>query len=445
MDDIVTPENFVPLRSDEAEMGALGSMLLSDRAAEQMLYMLGAEDFANPGHRVLFSAIKRVFEAGKPMDWFIVKDELVSHNDLENIGGENYLFQVAEFVPSPANSGYYAGIVSDLSARRRRESAARKIIERVYDRETSIQQIDTAFERAIESKPKTQDGGLIGLEDVQDVESRGIETGFGKSFDSLTGVGWPCRQVSVVSAPTGIGKTNFMLQSAYDCVKRGLRVGYMLAADLNPSELRERLYKMATGWKTRPTISLPLGVEWDDATAAVRSMKNFYIYDWIKHGSEWETMAAMVRTIHAKQPFDILFVDYLQELETTRRDFRSETEQLTYIMKSMTKFAAKHDLAAVVGSQLTKMPDGTFMTKGARTIEEKAALIIKLEQDGGQDHEIPAGVYIRKNRLGPHNFTLSATFQVKHLRWLIAASHKAETKKGTRPTKADHYDPYTDE
>jgi replicative DNA helicase len=442
MDDFLNPFS---LRNDEAEMGALGSMMLSNFAAEQVLDMLSVEDFGNPGHRVLFSAIKRVAEAGKPMDWVIVKDELMAHNDLENMGGEAYLYEVTEFVPSPANSGYYAGIVSNLAARRRRESAARKIIEKAYDREVTIEQIDTAFEKAIESKPKTQDGGLIGLSEVEAVESRGIETGFGKSFDSLTGVGWPCRQVSIVSAPPGIGKTNFMLQSAYDCAKRGLNVGYILAADLSPSELRERLYKMATGWKTRPMVSLPLGAEWDEATAAVCAMKNFYVYDWIKHGSAWETMAAMIRTIHAKQPFDILFVDYLQELETTRRDFRSETEQLTYIMKAMGKFAARHDLAIVTGSQLTKMPDGTFMTKGARTLEEKAAFIVKLDQDGGTDHEIPAAVYIRKNRLGPHNFTLAATFQVKHLRWLVSASHKTETKKATRAKKPDDYDPYNDD
>jgi hypothetical protein len=111
----------------------------------------------------------------------------------------------------------------------------------------------------------------------------------------------------------------------------------------------------------------------------------------------------------------------------------------------MGKFAARHDLAIVTGSQLTKMPDGTFMTKGARTLEEKAAFIVKLDQDGGTDHEIPASVFIRKNRLGPHNFTLAATFVVKFLQWVVSADRKAEGKKATRDKKTDHYDPYNDD
>lgn len=416
-------------------------MMLSGYAAEEVFGMLDDADFWKPNHRVVFASFKRVHESGKPLDWFVVKADLIDHGQLEEAGGLAELEYMTEFVPSPGNSGYYAGIVSNLSARRRRESAARKIIEKVHDREVSLAAIDLAFERAIEDKPVTAGGDLIRLRDVEDVPTRGVASGFGVGFDSLNGLGWPCRHVSIVSAGTGMGKTNFMLQSAYDCVKRGLHVAYMLAADLSPAELRSRLYKMETGWSSSPTVNLEHAAEWELAAKRIRALDNLAIYDWNKHGSEWETMATMLRSVHSKRPFDIVFVDYLQELDTTRKGLHS-IEQLTYIMKAMTKFAARLDVPIVTGSQITKREDGSFITKGARTLEEKAALVVRISKEGGQGDVLPGSLYVGKNRQGPQDFTVKAQFTARYLKWEVfsgAVQVEAPKKKTKR---VDDYDPY---
>lgn len=438
---------FAVAHNEDAERCALGSMMLSDRAAEEVLGMLSAEDFWNPANRVVFASFKRLHEAGKPLDIPIILHDLRAHDLLDSAGGELGVYQIAEFVSSSYNSGYFAGIVSDLSARRRRETAARKIIERVYDPELSIAQIDLAFERAIEDKPVTAGGDLIKLADVEDIPTRGVPSGFGINFDSLNGLGWPSRHVSIVSAGTGMGKTNFMLQSAYESVKRGLHVAYMLAADLSPSELRSRLYKMETGWSTSPTVNLELAAEWELAAKRIRSLDNLAIYDWNKHGSEWETMAAMLLSVHAKKPFDIIFVDYLQELDTTRKGLHS-IDQLTYVMRSMTKFAARLNVPIVTGSQVTKREDGSFITKGARTLEEKAALVVRVSKEGGQENVLPGSLYVAKNRQGPQDFTVKAQFTAKYLRWEVFGNamlaEAPKNKKKGKPTP-DYYDPYNDD
>jgi len=435
---------FSVAHNEDAERCALGSMMLSERATEEVLGMLTAEDFWNPGNRIVFASFKRLHEASKPLDIPIVLQDLRAHDLLDDAGGELAIYQIAEFVSSSGNSAHFAGIVSDLSARRRRETAARKIIERVYDPELSVSQIDLAFERAIEDKPVTAGGDLIRLADVEDVPTRGVASGFGVGFDSLNGLGWPCRHVSIVSAGTGMGKTNFMLQSAYDCVKRGLHVAYMLAADLSPAELRSRLYKMETGWSTCPTVNLEHAAEWELAAKRIRALDNLAIYDWNKHGSEWETMATMLRSVHSKRPFDIVFVDYLQELDTTRKGLHS-IEQLTYIMKAMTKFAARLDVPIVTGSQITKREDGSFITKGARTLEEKAALVVRISKEGGQGDVLPGSLYVGKNRQGPQDFTVKAQFTARYLKWEVfsgAVQVEAPKKKTKR---ADDYDPYNDD
>jgi hypothetical protein len=94
----------------EHEMSVLGSMLLSDRAAEEMVILMDESDFYRPAHREIFKAMSQLIKTGKPAsDIELLKQELKDRSSLQIVGGEEYLIEVATFVPSPANVNYYAG------------------------------------------------------------------------------------------------------------------------------------------------------------------------------------------------------------------------------------------------------------------------------------------------------------------------------------------------
>jgi hypothetical protein len=108
--------------------------------------------------------------------------------------------------------------------------------------------------------------------------------------------------------------------------------------------------------------------------------------------------------------------------------------------------AARLDCPVVAGSQITKMDDGTFMTKGARAYEEKAALVLRLEKEDGDGAELPASVFIRKNRMGPQGMTFNARFTARSLRWDVLDTKPKETSAPTkREAKEKPYDPWRDE
>ena len=60
-------DESVPLYSVEAEMSTLGAMLLSERAAEEIVTILGEDDFYRPAHRLVFRAMKALIAAHKPI------------------------------------------------------------------------------------------------------------------------------------------------------------------------------------------------------------------------------------------------------------------------------------------------------------------------------------------------------------------------------------------
>ena len=61
-------DESVPLYSVEAEMSTLGAMLLSERAAEEIVTILAEDDFYRPSHRLIFRAMKSLIGGHKPID-----------------------------------------------------------------------------------------------------------------------------------------------------------------------------------------------------------------------------------------------------------------------------------------------------------------------------------------------------------------------------------------
>ena len=140
-----TVDDFMPPQSVEAEMSAIGAMLLSERAATEISEILTDEEFYVPAHREIFKAIKQLLLNSKPIDFVTLQDELIVREKLDEVGGIDYLVQIAESVPSAANATYYAGIVQDKSTLRRLEEAAHGIVKTVHEPEkTADEKVDEA-------------------------------------------------------------------------------------------------------------------------------------------------------------------------------------------------------------------------------------------------------------------------------------------------------------
>src|SRR5579862_9513190 len=106
----VGAHELIPLYSVEAEMSTLGAMLLSERAAEEIVTILNDEDFYRPAHGLIFNAMKQLIHNHKPIDTVTLENELKARGYLADAGGPNYLLELANITPSASNSNYYAQI-----------------------------------------------------------------------------------------------------------------------------------------------------------------------------------------------------------------------------------------------------------------------------------------------------------------------------------------------
>ena len=117
----------VPPHDEDAEMAVLGGMLMSKDAIGEVSQILETSDFYVPKHQTIYDAIINLFSGSQPVDVVLVANELLKDENLEKIGGADYLHSLVAFVPTAANALYYADIVHKNAILRNVIAAGTKI------------------------------------------------------------------------------------------------------------------------------------------------------------------------------------------------------------------------------------------------------------------------------------------------------------------------------
>jgi replicative DNA helicase len=361
-------------------MGVLGSMILEPSAIVLAERRLEASDFFRPAHQTIFMACRGLAEG---LDLVTLKHELESEGRLAACGGEDYLVQLAEFVPSVANIEFYAGIVKEKSERRRTVSDAKKLIT-LAEGEAGIEEVRAARSSLTEAFP----GGVAVVpfgEVEHDSEDRGVPTFIPALNRMMATGGWPSEQVSVSSAYHKGGKSTFMLTDFIHAAELSEKVLYATFADLSAKQLKRRLIKALCGWKKRP-VSGDLGRLYDNAIFTIDCWDAF-VYDAsaMEDGDDLESFCAWVRAEGRERPFSRIYVDYAQELTSRKVLPTDEYGTAAVCAKALAKLARQTGAAVIVGSQIT---DGSSAagtrtkTKGSRRWEEIAGLVLRIQREG---------------------------------------------------------------
>lgn len=210
---------LLPPQDVHAEQSVLGGMMLSKDAIADAAEAVRGVDFYRPSHESIYEAIIDLYGRGEPADAITVADELGKRGDLARIGGQAYLHELIQSVPTAANAGYYATIVAERAVLRRLVEAGTRITQMGYasgggsvvdvineaqaeifkvtgskDKEDYVRLGDVIEETADEIEAASSTAGQM----------TGVPTGF-TELDQLTN-GLHAGQMIVVAARPAVGK-----------------------------------------------------------------------------------------------------------------------------------------------------------------------------------------------------------------------------------------------
>lgn len=192
--------------SPEAEQALLGAMLLSDEAILVGLDYVTGQDFYNPWHQRVFSAVVELFSTGHGVDPVTVKDRLDTTGG-DSRGADLVALQAACPTYGEANVRTYAGVVAEAAGKRRYIALAEQVIHQATNGSTDLATIrsDTLV---------NVDAIAIAGEDAQDEALYGddfIEQ-YNTPYDWLVKGLLERQDRCIVVAPEGHGKSTLLRQ-----------------------------------------------------------------------------------------------------------------------------------------------------------------------------------------------------------------------------------------
>ncbi|NYH52767.1 replicative DNA helicase [Nocardiopsis arvandica] len=315
-----------PPHDIQAEQSVLGGMLLSKDAITQVVEIIRSVDFYRPAHQIIYDSIINLFSRGEPVDAISVNAELTKRGEAARAGGALYLHTLTEAIPTAANAGYYAKIVSDRAVLRRLVEVGTRIAQIGYAGDGEVDDLVDHAQAEIYKVAENRTGeDYLALADIMpgaldeieaigahDGSLTGVPTGFA-DFDALTN-GLHPGQMVIIAARPAVGKALALdtpLPTTGGWTTMGaVEVGTeLIAADGTPT----RVVAATDVMTDRPCFE----IEFDDGTTVVADAE----HQWFTHtrASRRAAREAEVRGVAPK---------VLPEVRTTReiaRTLRPET------------------------------------------------------------------------------------------------------------------------
>jgi replicative DNA helicase len=435
--------------SPHAEMSLLGSMILEPRVIADVLPVVGDEsDFHSARHAAIFRAIVDALDAHPDADLVHIHELIKDRGQLDLVGGEAYLLELAQSVPSGANAPYYARIVADKGRLRRLIHAAEQI---VYDAhhvgelgpEGAREVLDRAERAVFEIAQERERSDPQQLAEILQQEfdrlmasDRGAITGVRSGFADLDRLlkGLQPGEVIVLAARPSMGKTAMALNIAEQAALGGycpdeyrpegapsIPVG-VFSLEMHKGALVDRLVAARSGVSTHE-ISAGRRLDGEERArveTAIDDLRGAPIFVDDAPALTVLTLRARARRMVAAHKVRLLVVDYLQLLSDPASAKESRQVEVSTISRGIKALARELKVPVLCLSQLNRSAEHRERNRPrmsdlreSGSIEQDADVVLLLHREAyyhqddpewreaNPDRENLAEVIVAKQRNGP--------------------------------------------
>lgn len=418
----------MPPHSVEAEQSVLGGLMLDNNVWDTVSEITSMEAFYRQEHRIIYRTMEKLIALQQPLDVVTLSEELDRNSELEQVGGLDYLVELARNTPSTSNIRAYSEIVHERSVLRRLISVANEITDNAFNTEgrSSAEVLDEAERKVFqiaESGPK--EGGPVALNPllnkaVERIDRlfnspdtmTGLSTGF-TDLDSMTS-GMQRSDLIIIAARPSMGKTTFAMNIVENAVMTGDKPVLVFSMEMPGESLVTRmLASLGRIDQTRVRDGKLEQDDWPRLSTAVNMLREKSLFIDDSPGISPSDMRSRARRIVREQgsPLGMIMVDYLQ-LMSLKGAVESRTQEISEISRSLKALAKEMDCPVVALSQLNrslenrpnKRPVNSDLRESG-AIEQDADVIMFIYRDEVYNEESEdkgvAEIIIGKQRNGP--------------------------------------------
>ncbi|NQV54682.1 MAG: AAA family ATPase, partial [Rhodospirillales bacterium] len=358
-----------PPHNYQAEKALLGALMANNNAYDRISDFLRPEHFADPVHGRIYEAISKLLNVNQIADPVTLINFFEQDDALADVGGANYLAELAASMVSIINAQEYGQIIYDLHLKRQLIGYGEEVVNRAYgpevddaamrqigdaeqqlydlamtgELEGGFQSFETSIKEAIQSAELAhkKDGGLSG-----------VGTGL-RDIDELMGGLHPSDLIILAGRPS-MGKTalatNIAFNAAYDYefetdangrkkTTNGAVVGFF-SLEMSAEQLAARILSEQT---EIPSDKMRRGKltndEFDKLVEASRMLHDLPIFIDDTPALTVNMLRTRARRLKSQHNLGLVVVDYLQLMQgNSRTENRvQEISEITRGLKTLAK------------------------------------------------------------------------------------------------------------
>jgi len=426
--------------STELEQAVLGVCLIEKDGFGRLYGLVEEEYFYHSGHKIVYSAMKKMFQEGMPIDSYTVIDFIQRTRgiaELEKYNTDYFVINLTNHVVSGAHLEYHAHIVKMMWMEREIIILTNSGSDSGGDVKEKIQSIQNKLhslqQKSIEHDWSDMTHLMVQLYQHQEEmkTSKGVGKSSGlKSLDKQNG-GFYDGQLIVLGARPSMGKSALLGGISIEMAKKGMIVG-IVSLEMSNTEIAARLVSYDTNTDFT-VVFRGLYKDMEDAHKLYRkigeSTSKLPIYVTDKTRVNVPEIRAKAEKLKALHGLDCLMIDYLQLVSPVGGSYNKNRENEIAEMSRGCKIMAKElDIPVILCCQLNRevtkrkgqerYPQLSDLRESG-AIEQDADIVMFIHQDflagydkdeQGNSTEGQADLVIRKWRNGRSNFIIPLDF-----------------------------------
>lgn len=359
----------IPPFNIEAERSVLGSILLDNSAYLKVGEVLDANDFYSDKHRKIYTAMGNLFRNGGIVDFITLKEALQSSKNLSNIGGTEYLFQLAEGTATAIEAGYHARIVKQKSIARRIIAVCTDLVGNAYQPTDDIGAVLREADEALFEVIREASRGVRGFKRLQEFikptvdridqyrDGKPLVSGlrFGvDDFDKMT-TGLHPGEMIILAARPSVGKTAFALNVArFIAVLHETPIAFF-SLEMGGDQLALRLLAFESGIDL---LRLRSGIlnkgEYKLLTESARTLSGAPIFINDSSDIKMDDIRSQARKIRLEENIGLVVIDYLQIIPGQGKRNENRQQEITEISRSIKAMARELEVPVMAISQMSR-------------------------------------------------------------------------------------------
>jgi len=357
----------LPPRSLEAEQAVLGALMLEKDSITGILDLLKPEAYYDDAHKVIYSAIIKLFGDSKPVDLVTVKNQLQSDGTLEIAGGPLYLVELTSKVASAANVEYHARIILEKFIQRELIKISDKVIRDAYEDTSDIFDLLDSTEQQIFSLSQThlrrnymEMAHLVAitlknLDELRkkDSATTGVPSGF-EELDELTS-GWQPSDLIILAARPAMGKTAFVLSTARNAAVRFKRPVALFSLEMAAHQLVQRLICSEAELDAQKVRTGKLqAYEWQQLNSKITDLTQAPIYIDDTPALSIADLRTKCRKLKSEKKIELIIIDYLQLMTAGNSKGGNREQEIASISRALKELAKELNVPVIALSQLSR-------------------------------------------------------------------------------------------